>query len=202
MKQTYKHLTQEERYSIERMRKAGYKQNKMAELLDRSEGTISREIRRNTGGRGYRSKQAGAMAAERRLKSRKAKKFTAEVQQAVEYYLHQDYSPEQVTGFMRRQGEVTVSHERIYQHIYTDHRAGGDLYKHLRHRRKKRRRRLGRPDKRGAIVGRVSIEDRPASVDSKFYYGDWEGVIAKVVKIINATRSHCTSYKDSAYCRE
>jgi len=175
MKQNYKHLTQEERYSIERMRKAGYQQNTIAELLDRDEGTISREIRRNSGGRGYRSKQAGAMAAERRLKSRKAKKFTSEVQQSVEYYVREDYSPEQVTGFMRRQGEATVSHERIYQHIYADYKAGGDLHKHLRQRRKRRKRRLGRPDNRGVIVGRVSIDERPASVDSKYYYGDWEG---------------------------
>lgn len=175
MKQKYKHLTQDERYSIERMRKAGYKQNAIAELLDRSEGTISREIRRNMGKRGYRSGQAGDVAAQRRLESRKAKRFTAAVQKAVESYLQEDYSPEQVTGFMRRQGEDTVSHERIYQHIYADFKAGGDLHKHLRRKRKRRKRRLGRPDKRGAIVNRVSIEDRPASVDSKYYYGDWEG---------------------------
>lgn len=175
MKQKYKHLTQEERYSIERMRKAGYKQTEIAELLDRSEGTISREIRRNMGKRGYRSGQAGASAAQRRLESRKAKRSTAEVQQAVEYYLGEDYSPEQVTGFMRRQGEDTVSHEHIYQYIYADYKAGGSLHKHLRRKRKRRKRRLGRPDKRGAIVNRVSIEERPASVDSKYYYGDWEG---------------------------
>jgi IS30 family transposase len=175
MKQKYKHLTQEERYSIERMRKAGYKQNEMAELLDRSEGTISREIHRNMGKRGYRSGQAGALASQRRKESRKAKRFTAEVQQAVEYYLRKDYSPEQVTGYMRRQGQETVSHERIYQHVYADYKAGGSLHKHLRRRRKRRKRRLGRPDKRGAIVNRVSIDDRPASVDSKYFYGDWEG---------------------------
>lgn len=67
MKQKYKHLTQDERYSIERMRKAGYKQNAIAELLGRSEGTISREVRRNIGERGYRSGQAGDVAAQRRL---------------------------------------------------------------------------------------------------------------------------------------
>jgi IS30 family transposase len=157
------------------MRKAGYKQNEMAELLDRSEGTISREIHRNMGKRGYRSGQAGALASQRRKESRKAKRFTAEVQQAVEYYLRKDYSPEQVTGYMRRQGQETVSHERIYQHVYADYKAGGSLHKHLRRRRKRRKRRLGRPDKRGAIVNRVSIDDRPASVDSKYFYGDWEG---------------------------
>jgi IS30 family transposase len=45
----YKRLTLEERYSIEQMRKAEYKQNKIAELLERSEGTISRELNRITG---------------------------------------------------------------------------------------------------------------------------------------------------------
>ena len=114
MKQKYKHLTQDERYSIERMRKAGYKQNAIAELLDRSEGTISREIRRNMGKRGYRSGQAGDLAAQRRLDSRKAKRFTAAVQQAVESYLQEDYSPEQVTGFMRRQGEDTEYTDAIW----------------------------------------------------------------------------------------
>ncbi|MFQ3224735.1 MAG: IS30 family transposase [Lentimonas sp.] len=79
MKQKYKHLTQEERYSSERMRKAGYKQNKIADLLYRSEGTISREIPRNMGKRGYRSGQAVDLAAQRRLESRKAKRFTAAV---------------------------------------------------------------------------------------------------------------------------
>jgi IS30 family transposase len=148
---------QEERYSIERLRKAGYKQNAIAELLDRSEGTISREIGRNTGKRGYRSVQAGELAAQRRQGSLKATRFTAEVQTAVEYYLGEDYSPEQVTGFMRRQGENTVIHERIYQHIYADFKAGGNLHKHLRHKCKRRKRRLGRPDKRGSIVNRVGI---------------------------------------------
>ena len=168
----YKHLTREERYSIEQMRKAGYKQNKIAELLERSEGTISRELNRNTGQRGYRHKQAHALADQRRFESRKRKEFTVEVQEAVEYYLREDYSPEQVTGYMRRQGEKTVSHERIYQHIYSDYDHGGTLYLHLRRQRKKRRRRLGHKDRRGVIPNRVSIDERPASVDSKRYYGD------------------------------
>lgn len=175
MKQNYKHLTQSERYSIACMRKARYKQSEIAKLLERSAATISREIRRNMGKRGYRPGQAGALAAQRRLGSHKAKRFTAEVQRSVEYYLREDYSPEQVTGFMRRQGEATVSHERIYQHIYADYKTGGRLYEHLRRKRKRRKRRPRHPDMRGAIVNRVSIDERPASVDSKYYYGDWEG---------------------------
>lgn len=64
------------------------------------------------------------------------------MQGKIEAHLRDDQSPEQVTGVMRRQGEETVSHEHIYQHIYTDHRRGGSLNKHLRHCRKKRRKQL------------------------------------------------------------
>jgi IS30 family transposase len=197
----YKHLTREERYSIEQMRKAGYKQNQIAKLLERSEGTISRELSRNTGQRGYRHKQAHKLADQRRFESRKRNDFTVEVQEAVEYYLREDYSPEQVTGYMRRQVEKTVSHERIYQHIYSDYDHGGTLYLHLRGQRKKRRRRLGHKDRRGVIPNRVSIDERPASVDSKRYYGDWEGdliVGAKhegaVLTLVERKTKHCLMY--------
>ena len=183
------------------MRKAGYKQNQIAEVLDRDEGTISRELSRNTGQRGYRHKQADELADQRRFESRKRKEFTVEVQEAVEYYLREDYSPEQVTGYMRRQGETTVSHERIYQHIYSDFDHGGTLYLHLRRQRKKRRRRLGHKDRRGVIPNRVSIDERPASVDSKRYYGDWEGdliVGAKhegaVLTLVERKTKHCLMY--------
>jgi IS30 family transposase len=201
MKQNYKHLTREERYSIEQMRKAGYKQKEIAILLNRSESTISREILRNTGGRGYRHKQADEFANQRRFESRKRQRFTPEVQEAVEYYLREDYSPEQVTGFMRRQGEATVSHERIYQHIYSDYDHGGGLFKHLRRQRKKRRRRLGHKDRRGVIPNRLSIDERPASVDSKRYYGDWEGDLivgskheGAVLTLVERKTKHCLMY--------
>jgi IS30 family transposase len=170
----YKHLTQEERYTIERMRKEGYKQSRIAECLGRDPGTISREIRRNRGQRGYRHKQAQEKAAVRRLASRRREKFTPLMQKRVEGYLREDLSPEQITGVMGANGEETVSHERIYQHIYADHLCGGTLYKHLRQCRKKRRKRLGRRDRRGRIQNRVSIDERPAVVQRRFYYGDWE----------------------------
>jgi IS30 family transposase len=171
---TNKHLTQEERYTIERMRKEGYNQARISECLGRDPGTISREIRRNSGQRGYRHKQAQGKAEDRRFASRRRGKFTPVMQAKVEAHLRDDLSPEQVTGVMRRKGEETVSHERIYQHVYEDHRRGGTLYKHLRQCRKKRRKRLGRQDRRGRIQNRVSIEERPAVVEKRFYYGDWE----------------------------
>ena len=96
------------------------------------------------------------------------------MQAKVEAHLRDDLSPEQVTGVMRRHGEEPVSHERIYQHVYADHRRGVRLYKHLRQCRKKRRKRLGRKDRRGRIQNRVSIEERPSVVEKRFYDGDWE----------------------------
>jgi len=171
---TNKHLTQEERYTIEQMRKEGYPQARIAECLGRDPGTISREINRNSGQRGYRHQQAQRKAQDRRFASRRRLKFTAPMQARVELHLRDDLSPEQVTGLMRRNGEETVSHERIYQHVYDDHRRGGSLYKHLRQCRKKRRKRLGRQDRRGRIQNRVSIEERPEVVEKRFYYGDWE----------------------------
>lgn len=171
---TNKHLTQEERYTIERMRKEGYSQARIAECLGRDAGTLSRELRRNSGQRGYRHKQAQRKAEDRRFASRRRGKFTPVIQAKIEAHLKDDLSPEQVTGVMRRNGEGTVSHERIYQHIYADHRSGGTLYKHLRQCRRKRRRRLGRKDRRGRIQNRVSIEERPPVVEKRFFYGDWE----------------------------
>lgn len=170
----YKHLTQEERYAIERMCKGGYSQQCIAECLARDPGTISRELSRNGGKRGYCHKQAQEKAEKRRSASPREEKLTPAMQGTIEFYLRSDLSPEQITGVMRRKGEPTVSHERIYQHVYADYRRGGTLFHHLRQRKRKRRKRLGREDRRGRIPNRVSIEERPASVEKRFYYGDWE----------------------------
>ena len=201
MKQKYNHLTQAERYTIERMRKEGYSQGAIGSCLGRSESTICRELKRNHGKRGYRHKQAHRMANQRRYESRKRKKFTREVQAKIEEHLREDLSPEQVSGLMSRRGEQTVSHERIYQHIYSDYDHGGDLYLHLRQSRRKRRKRLGRKDRRGVIPNRTSIDERPASVDSKRYYGDWEadlivgaGHQGAALTLVERKTKHCLIY--------
>ena len=70
--------------------------------------------------------------------------------------------------------EISISPEWIYNHIYKDKCQGGDLHKHLRCQ-KQRRKRYGKQDRRGRIANRVSIEERPAIVNSKSRIGDWEG---------------------------
>ena len=69
--------------------------------------------------------------------------------------------------------KIRVSHEWIYQYILNDKSQAGDLYTHLR-LRKKRKKRYGSQNRRGMILNRVSIEKRPAEVDQRSRIGDWE----------------------------
>jgi len=68
----------------------------------------------------------------------------------------------------------SVSHETIYQFIIDDQKSSGELYRHRRLGRKKRRKRLKNKDRHGLIPNRVSIDERPALVDNKERVGDWE----------------------------
>jgi len=87
--------------------------------------------------------------------------------------LAQQWSPAQISGRLRLEQQPTVSHERIYQYIYADKRAGGSLHHHLRCQ-KQRRKRYGSYSRRGHIPARRSIDERPAVVDRKGRRGDWE----------------------------
>lgn len=170
---SYRQLTQEQRYQIYALKKTGHPQTEIAQLLGVHKSTISRELKRNCGQRGYRPKQAH----EKALKRRQAKvqyRIRDEVWTLVEEKILLDWSPEQISGWLKKKHPgLQVSHERIYQHIYADKRAGGTLYKHLRCQ-KKRRKRYGSRDRRGQIPHRTSIEERPDVVEQRQRLGDWE----------------------------
>jgi IS30 family transposase len=100
--------------------------------------------------------------------------MTEEVIVLVNKQIRLDLSPEQVSGWLKKQHGIHISHERIYQHIWADRRNGGDLYTHLRQRAKKRRKKYGSKDKRGQICNRMSIDQRTDIVDKKSRIGDWE----------------------------
>ena len=172
----YTQLAQEERYQIYALKKAGHSQQEIAKTLCRSPSTISRELRRNKGLRGFRPKQAHRFAQNRK-KARHRKRIPDSSWVRVDQLLREDWSPEQVSGWLARKEGLKVSHEWIYQHVYEDKRRGGDLYKHLRCQ-KPRRKRYGSYDRRGRIRERVSIDERPAVVDQRSRIGDW-GVITK-----------------------
>lgn len=172
---SYKQLTENERYQIYIMNKAGHSQKDIALCLNRSPSTISRERRRNQGLRGYRPGQAQRRSDERRRDARKARKMTTEVKGWVTRLIEQELSPQQVVDYLRRHSKAFLHHETVYQFIYADKAKGGKLYRHLRVASKPYRKRYGSYDSRGKIKNRVGIDERPAVVDRRNRVGDWEG---------------------------
>lgn len=169
---TYTHLAQEQRYQISALLKTGHSQTEIAAILQVNKSTVSRELRRNRGQRGYRPKQAQRLARERRRKAVR-KRISDQTWSQIDEKIRADWSPEQISGWLEKSSDATVSHEWIYQHIYTDKRSGGNLHKHLRCQ-KKRRKRVGDYDRRGKIPNQVSIDERPEIVDKRERLGDWE----------------------------
>jgi IS30 family transposase len=170
---SYTQLTHEERYQIYILKKAEYSQAQIAELLERDKSTISRELRRNRGLKGYRPRQAHHLALVRRY-DKVQPRIGNQVWQQVEALIREEWSPEQIVGRLEDEQGVSISHEWIYQYIYADKRSGGDLYRYLRCQ-KPRRKRYGSYDRRGIIPNQVSIDERPAIVDARRRFGDWEG---------------------------
>ena len=171
----YKQLTTEERYQIYILKKAGLSQAKIAVILSRHPATISRELNRNRGLRGYRPKQAQQLTETRRCGANKHRKVTAVIARKIRCLIRQELSPEQVAEYLRQEQIVSLHHETIYQLVYADKLLGGTLYQHLRILRKSHRKRYGSYDSRGKIKNRVCIEARPAIVDRLSRIGDWEG---------------------------
>src|SRR5947209_11029928 len=169
---SYTQLTREQRYQIHARIKDGHDQTRIAEIVGCHKSTISREVRRNRGRRGYRPKQAHELAIARHLAAY-CPRITAPTWASVEALVRRQWSPEQIAGRLKLEGRPPVSHERIYQHIYADKGRGGTLRLSLRCRRV-RRKRYGTRSRRGQIPNRVSIEARPAIVDARRRLGDWE----------------------------
>jgi IS30 family transposase len=170
----YKQLTYEQRCQIEVLKKSGMSQQAIADTVGTSQSTISRELKRNTGQRGYRHKQAQSKAEARRHNSARAAKMTESMIEAVEQKLAEKWSPEQISGWLYKACDEQLSHERIYQHIWEDKRMGGELYTHLRRQGKKYQKRSNGKRSRGQIRNRVGIEERPSVVEEKSRIGDWE----------------------------
>ena len=168
-KTKYYHLRGEDRALIYGLNKAGMTQEAIAEEVGFSQSTISKELQRNKGLKGYRFKQAQRLADQRQAnKTRRAKVITEDIAEDVELRLRQKHSPEQISLVLQ-----TVSHETIYKYIYEDRAQGGSLYLELRINYKRRYKHRG-GTRRSKIPNRTGIEERPASVDKRRRYGDWE----------------------------
>lgn len=168
----YTQLTQEQRYQIYALLKGGKNQTDIALIVGVHKSTISREICRNRGRRGYRPEQAQQRCLQRR-QDKISRRITAKNWRKVERLLQKQWSPQQVSGWLNQNSDIRVSHEWIYQHVLADKHQGGTLYTQLRCQ-KQRKKRYGRSRRQGCIPNQVSIEQRPAIVDSRRRFGDWE----------------------------
>ena len=169
----YTHLTQNERYQISILDKAGHGQSAIARLMDRHKTTIGRELQRNRGKRGYRPRQAHEFSLERKQACQNGPRVAAQTWRVVESRLKDAWSPQQISARLAVNGQPGVSHESIYRRIYADKRKGGSLHLTLRCQKARKKRHTGR-ERRGTIPNQVSIEKRPAIVAERARFGDWE----------------------------
>lgn len=177
MPKTYRHLTAEQRFQIEALKKHRLSNAAIAAHLGVNRATIGREITRNRARGGYRGNSACSKAATRRASaSTSPRKMTQELVALIKEKLTlEQWSPDQIRGWLVKEGVGDISAECIYQHIWNDKKQGGRLHKNLRHGGKKYNKRKGKNTRRGIIPGRVDIDERPAIVAEKSRIGDWEG---------------------------
>lgn len=184
----YRQLSEGERYAIARMRRLGYSMRRIAEVLDRSASTVSREIRRNAtrhGGK-YRAEKAHQYAVARRRRSRRNRRYGERDWARVGRLLQRKWSAGQIVGWHRRHGLSTMSKETIYRYLKADRRQGGQLWRHCRVLSKYGRKRRGSPATRGKMVGKRHISERPLVVQRRRVRGHWEGDT-----VMGADGRHC-----------
>jgi transposase, IS30 family len=162
---------------------AGESQAAIAVRLGRSPSTVSREVRRNSRGRGsYRALAAQGQAQYRARRPKTAKLAgNAELRGLVAGRLEEFWSPEQVSMWLKAQfpgrPEMQVSHETIYQSVYVQGRGAlrRELASCLRTGRALRKPRRKEGERRGKIPGMVLISERPAEAADRAVPGHWEG---------------------------
>jgi|TARA_B100000700_G_C14842719_1_gene760019 IS30 family transposase len=168
---SYKQLIEGQRYQIEAYLREGVSYREIGKRLRVSHSTVSREVNRNRiRDSHYLPEVAQAKAAKRRCQAAKYRVPESTIA-FVEFGLSQKWSPEQIAGVSNVIGH-SVSHEWIYGYVQRNKLRGGKLYKQLRQSR--RRYRKGNRAKRVIIPNRVGIEHRPAIVNRKKRFGDWE----------------------------
>ena len=172
----YHQITFAERYTLGRLRQHGLPPAAIARVLARHRSTILREIQRNRAASDgtYRPQLADWYARGRRSRSRRNRRFAAAELRRVCTLLEEQWSPEQIAGYLRRHRLLRISHETIYRYIWADKRDGGTLHTHLRGAPKRRRKRYGRYDSRGRVASKRPITERPAVVETRAQVGHWE----------------------------
>lgn len=172
----YHQITLDERIAISTLRKEGLCAAAIARRLGRHRSTISRELSRNSCAYdgAYRFTKAQRRTNGRRWRSRRGLQHTTEQYRCVEELLAKKYSPEQISGHLKRHGDFCMSHETIYRWVWANLAEGGSLYTHLRGAVKQRRKRHNSYDSRGRLAGKRMIDERPAEIETRRTKGHWE----------------------------
>ena len=174
---TYDQLTLDERYTISKLRMAGFGAVRIGEIMGRHRSTIHREVERNSIAILDRTTYCPTKAQKKRngrlRMSRRGRQHQVSEYVRVEQLLKKQWSPEQVASTLKKQGEFAISHQTIYRHVRRDWKAGGKLYLQLRHRYKRRKRHYGL-ERRGRLQGKRMIDERPAEVEARQQPGHWE----------------------------
>jgi transposase, IS30 family len=169
-------LTIAQRYQIQTLNQLDIAQKDIAQHVNVSASTISRELCRN---KPKTTTQYQAEVAQQQAQQRCQRspyKLKDNLSKTVIEGLEKRWSPEQISGVVALEaGKKVISHEAIYQFIYKQSTDNKPLIQYLRIGHKKRYKKRGVAQKRGTIPNRVGIESRPTIVDTNTQVGHWEG---------------------------
>ena len=176
-------LRLEEREEISRGIAAGQSIRRIAQSLERSASTVSREVSRNGGRGAYRASEADGRAWERAQRPKPCRLGRhPELRWRVAQKLALEWSPQQISGWLKREFPadkgMQLSHETIYRSLFVQTRGvlKKELMAHLRTARQMRQAKGGTAKNGlGQIVDAVSIRDRPAEAEDRAVPGHWEG---------------------------
>ena len=170
------HLSYEQRYTIEVLLQSNKSKSEISTILSVHKSVVGREIKRNCDLRSneYKAKLAHQKYVKRLELKPKKRKFNEDIKQRVKLLIKEDYSPEQVSGYLEKFEKTFISHETIYNFIWKDKKQKGDLYTHLRRKGRRYRKRGSSKDSRGQLVGRIGIEKRSKEAESKTIFGHLE----------------------------
>jgi IS30 family transposase len=199
-------LTLAEREDISRGIASGHSMRVIAKDLDRAASTVSREVARHGGRARYRANQADSQAWQLALRPKPCLLTTQRnLQEIVASKLMQDWSPEQISGWLKQSypddESLRVSHETIYRSLFLQARGAlkQELIHHLRSKRRIRRSRHSsvHGHSQGRIVDAISIRERPAEVENRAIPGHWEGDLLR-----GARNSHVATLveRHSRFC--
>lgn len=166
----YKQLNSIQRGQIQAFLFAGYGKKEIAKAIGVHYSTVYREIKRNGNKRSYNAETAEQKNRQRWQRMHRRRKYKGELRQLVRKYLLEDWSPQQIVGYLQRHTSWKLSHETIYKELRDDKANNGELLQHTRHKLKHRHRPV---TEHYTIPDRRDISERPGEANGK-RFGDWE----------------------------